>query len=117
MRPVQATKLEKSGRGVRWHPSGNSIAVQSDNGIAAVCVKPGALIAKTVWLTQHGATVPAVEGLVRPRDGKLLAFNRRAPTYDSTGKLVKDAGGNDFRQIFLVRFPDQDGNGIADPVE
>ncbi|NWF84379.1 MAG: DUF3748 domain-containing protein [Bryobacteraceae bacterium] len=118
MRPVQATRLEKGASGgLRWHPSGNSIAVQSDNGIAVVCVKPGPLFGKAVWLTQHGATVPAVEGLVWSRDGKLLAFNRRVPTYDSTGKLVKDAGGKDFRQIFLVRFPDQDGNGIADPAE
>ena len=118
MRPTQATLLEKGASGgLRWHPSGNSIAVQSDNGVAAVCVKPGPLFGKTVWLTQHGATVPAVEGLVWSRDGKMLAFNRRVPTYDAAGKLVKDAGGNDFRQIFLVRFPDHDGNGIADSAE
>jgi hypothetical protein len=118
MRPVQVTRLPAGASGgLRWHPSGNSIAVQSDNGVAAVCVQPGPLFGKTVWLTQHGTSVPAVEGLVWSRDGKLLAFNRRVPTYDSTGKLVKDAGGNDFRQIFLVRFPDRNGNGIADAAE
>lgn len=118
MRPVQATRLEQGASGgLRWHPTGNSIAVQSDNGIAAVCVQPGPQFGKTVWLTQHGATVAAVEGLVWSRDGKLLAFNRRVPTYDSTGALVKDAAGRDFRQIFLVRFPDRNGNGIADSAE
>lgn len=118
MRPVQATRLPTGASGgLRWHPSGNSIAVQSDNGVAAICVQPGPLFGKAVWLTQHGATVPAVEALVWSRDGKMLAFNRRVPTYDSAGKLVKDAGGNDFRQIFLVRFPDRNSNGIADAAE
>jgi len=118
MRPVQATGLPAGASGgLRWHPSGNSIAVQSDNGVAAVCVQPGPLFGKVVWLTRHGATVPAVEALVWSRDGKMLAFNRRVPTYDSVGKLVKDAGGRDFRQIFLVRFPDRNNNGITDAAE
>lgn len=118
MRPVQATQLDKGATGgLRWHPSGNSIAVISDNGVAAVCVQPGAMFGKSYWLTTHGADVPAADALVWSRDGRRLAFNRRVPTYDSTGKLVKDAGGSDFRQIFLVNFPDANGNGIADPIE
>jgi hypothetical protein len=117
MRPVQATTLEKGATGgLRWHPSGNSIAVLSDNGVAAICVKPGALFGKAYWLTTHGTGVPAADALVWSRDGGRLAFNRRVPTY-SDGKLVKDAGGNDFRQIFMVNFPDANGNGIADPIE
>jgi hypothetical protein len=118
LRPVQATDLEKGASGgLRWHPSGNSIAVQSDNGIAAICVKPGPLFGKAVWLTSHGTGVPAVEALVWSRDGTRLAFNRRVPTWDANGDWVKDAGGNDFRQIFLVNFPDANNNGIADPIE
>jgi uncharacterized protein (TIGR03437 family) len=39
------------------------------------------------------------------------------PTWDSTGKLVKDINNLDFRQIFLVNFPDRNANGIADPIE
>ncbi|MEK7408846.1 MAG: DUF3748 domain-containing protein [Acidobacteriota bacterium] len=117
MRPIQVTQLERGASGgLRWHPSGNSIAVISDNGVVAVCVQPGPLFGKTYWLTQHGAQVPAADALVWSRDGRLLAFNRRVPTYDAAGNLVKDAGGNDFRQIFVVRFPDLDGNGIADPI-
>ncbi|MBS1830413.1 MAG: DUF3748 domain-containing protein [Acidobacteria bacterium] len=118
MRPVQATNLDISASGgLRWHPSGNSIAVLSDNGVVAVCVKPGPQFGKSVWLTPHGTAMPAAEALVWSRDGKLLAFNRRVPTYDATGKLVKDAGNNDFKQIFLTAFPDENGNGIADSIE
>jgi hypothetical protein len=118
MRPVQVTTLPNgASQGIRWHPSGNSIAVISENGVAVTCVKPGPLFGRTLWLTAHGSGVASTEALVWSRDGGLLAFNRRTPTYAATGALVKDAGGNDFRQIYLVRFPDKDGNGIADPIE
>jgi hypothetical protein len=118
MRPVQATRLPRGASGgVRWHPSGNSIAVISDNGVVATCVKPGPLFGSSVFLTSHGTGVPAAEALVWSRDGRILAFNRRTPTWDAKGNLVKDFGGNDFRQIWLVGFPDSNGNGIADPLE
>jgi uncharacterized protein (TIGR03437 family) len=117
-RPIQASFLEKGATGgVRWHPSGNSIAVLSDNGVAAICVKPGPLFGAAYWLTPHGAALPAPEALVWSHDGSLLAFNRRVPTYDAKGNLVKDFNGNNFRQIFLTRFPDRNGNGIVDAVE
>jgi hypothetical protein len=117
MRPIQVTTLPAgASQAVRWHPSGNSVAVISENGVAATCVKPGPLFGKTVWLTSHGSTDSA-EALVWSRDGKLLAYNRRTPTYDATGKLVKDFNGNDFRQIYLVRFPDANNNGIVDSIE
>ncbi len=118
MRPVQATTLEKGASGgLRWHPSGNSIAVISDNGVAAICVQPGPLFGKAYWLTTHGSGVIAADALVWSRDGARLAFNRRVPTYDASGNLVKDSQKNDFRQIFLVDFPDANHNGIADPIE
>lgn len=117
MRPIQATSLPGSAvAGLRWHPSGNSIAVISENGVAVTCVKPGPLFGKTMWLTRHGPGAPPAEALVWSRDGKLLAYNRRVPTLDAGGKTVKDATGKDFRQIFLVEFPDKNGDGIADPV-
>jgi len=118
MRPVQATFLEKGASGgLRWHPSGNSIAVISDNGIATISVVPGPTFGKAAWLTTHGAGVPAADALVWSRDGARLAFNRRVPTYNSAGELVKDFNKNDFRQIFLVDFPDTDKNGVPDPVQ
>ncbi|MCC6263570.1 MAG: DUF3748 domain-containing protein [Bryobacterales bacterium] len=117
-RSIQATTLPAgAASGLRWHPSGNSIAVMSDNGVAAICVKPGPLFGKTVWLTRHGEGAPPAEALVWSRDGRLLAFNRRVPTSDTSGSRVKDAAGLDFRQIFLVDFPDKDGDGIADAAE
>jgi hypothetical protein len=116
MRPIQATALPAGAAGgLRWHPSGNLIAVLSDNGVAVTCVKPGPLFGKTAWLTRHGDGEPPAEALVWSRDGKLLAFNRRVPTSDATGKPVKDAAGEDFRQIFLVAFRDK--TGIADLVQ
>lgn len=118
MRPIQATTLPAgAAAGLRWHPSGNSIAVLSDNGVAVTCVKPGPLFGKTIWLTRHGSGAPPAEALVWSRDGRLLAFNRRVPNADAAGRPVKDAAGEDFRQIFLVEFPDKNDNGIADPVE
>ncbi len=118
LRPVQATR-EPQGvtGGLRWHPSGNSIAFISDRGIAVTCVKPGPLFGATVFLTTRGPDVPAAEALVWSHDGRRLAFNRRVPTYDANGRLVKDFGGNDFRQIFLVNFPDDNENGITDNIE
>ncbi len=117
-RPIQASFLPAGAAGgVRWHPSGNSVAVLSDNGVAAICVKPGPLFGAAYWLTPHGPGLRAAEALVWSHDGSLLAFNRRVPTYDPTGKLIKDFNGNDFRQIFLTRFPDANRNGIADPIE
>jgi hypothetical protein len=118
MRPIQATTLAGgAASGLRWHPSGNSIAVLSENGVAVTCVKPGPLFGKTIWLTRHGAGAPPAEALVWSPDGKLLAYNRRVPTSDAAGRAVKDVTGKDFRQIFLVDFPDADKNGIADMVE
>jgi len=118
MRPAQATFLEKGASGgLRWHPSGNSIAVLSDNGVAAICVKPGPFFGASYFLTPHGSQYPSPEALVWSRDGRRLAYNRRVPTYDASGKLVKDFSGNDFRQIFLTNFPDSNNNGIADPIE
>jgi hypothetical protein len=107
MRPVQVTSLPAgAASGLRWHPSGNSIAVISDNGVAVTGVKPGPLFGKTTWLTRHGSGVPPAEGLVWSHDGRLLAFNRHVPTADAAGNQVKDAAGKDFRQIFVVAFPE-----------
>lgn len=117
-RPLQATALEKgAAAGLRWHPSGNSVAVLSDNGVAVACVQPGSLFGVSYFLTPHGSDLAAPEALVWSRDGRRLAFNRRVPTYDAAGKLVKDFNGRDFRQIFLTNFPDDNHNGIADPIE
>ncbi len=120
MQPIQASFIPQGASGgLRFHPTGNSVAVQADNGVAAICIKPGPLFGTTTWLTPHGSDYSSItsDALVWSRGGKMLAFNRRVPTYDSTGKLVKDFNGNNFRQIFLTNFPDNNNNGIVDALE
>ncbi len=120
MRPIQASFLPTGASGgLRWHPTGNSVAVQADNGVAAICVKQGPLFGTTTWLTPHGSAYSSIssDALVWSRGGKMLAFNRRVPTYDASGNLVKDFNKNNFRQIFLTNFPDNNNNGIVDALE
>lgn len=111
---TQVTQLaEGTKAAVRWHPSGRSVAVATDHGVAVVCVQPGALFGKSVFVTRHGKDVPLAEALVWSRKGTQLAFNRRVA--HESGK--KDAMGLNFLQIFTVEFEDANGNGIADSIE
>ncbi|MBI4556264.1 MAG: DUF3748 domain-containing protein [Candidatus Hydrogenedentes bacterium] len=113
-RPVQATHFPKgAGPGVRWHPTGNSIACITDAGVAVTCVKPGPKLGHTVFLTPHGDS-PERGELVWSPDGKMLAYTKAIPTKDESGKRVSTYNGNDMTQVFVVEFPDQDGDGIAD---
>ena len=117
-RPIQATFFPGGVQGgVRWHPSGNSIAVMMDNGVAVVCVKPGPLFGVAHFITTHGTGIVAPEALVWGRDGHRLAFIRRTPTYDAQANLIKDVGNNNFKQIWITDFPDCNENGIADSIE
>ncbi len=113
-RPVQATRIPGGvSGGVRWHPSGNSIVCAADGGIAATCVKPGPRFGESKFLTPHGAGSERFDPVFSP-DGKTIAYNRAVPTQDASGKPVQTYNGQDFVQIFLVDFPDADGDGIAD---
>lgn len=112
-RPIQATHLPKGAGTLRWHPSGNSIVCESNGGVASVCVKPGADFGKTVFLTPQGDG-PARGNLVVSPDGKLLAYVKAVPTNDKNGKPVKTYSNADPTQIFVLPFPDANGDGIAD---
>ena len=108
-RPVQVTRFEEGVTGgVRWHPSGNTIAYIANNGVAVTCVKAGPDFGKTVFLTPQGDT-PERLNLVWSHDGKLLAFNKRVPTLNSDGKPAKGFDGRDLLHIFLVDYPDSEG--------
>ncbi|MFO7975144.1 MAG: DUF3748 domain-containing protein [Candidatus Hydrogenedentota bacterium] len=114
-RPVQATHFPNgAGPGVRWHPSGNSIACMADGGVAVTCVKPGPKFGKSVFLTPHGDAERIA--LVWSPDGRTLAYNKAVPTADEESHPVCAYDGSDFRQIFVVDFPDADNDGIADGV-
>jgi len=113
-RPVQATHFpEEAGAGLRWHPSGNSIACISNNGVAVTCVQPGPRFGETVFLTEEG-DAPERSQLVWSPDGKTLAFVKRIPTFDATRRRLRCYDGQDFAQIFVVDFPDADGDGVAE---
>ena len=112
-RPVQATFLEQgSNSNVRWHPSGNSIISVSNGAIVATCVQPGERFGKSVFLT------PQDDGdrgdLVFSQDGKRIAYCRAVPTTDTNGNVVKTYADKDFTQIFIMDYPDADGDGIPD---
>lgn len=118
LRPVQATFFtDGASSGLRWHPSGNTISVASDKGVAAVCVKPGPMFGKVHFLTPHGGSLRQVDAPVWSTSGKQLAYNRRMPAKNAQGTVAHDFSGRDFMQIFLTDFPDANNNGIADPIE
>ena len=112
-RPLQATHLPKgAGLGLRWHPSGNSILCPGNDGIVATCVKRGRQFGQSVFLTVQGNGA-AREQLVLSPDGKLLAYDEAEPTKDEQGKPVKTFAGLDPSQIFVLSFPDANGDGVA----
>ena len=112
-RPVQATHLPSgAGLGLRWHPSGNSILCPSNGGIVATCVKRGRRFGKSVFLTPQGDGAARAQLVLSP-DGKLLAYDKAVPTNDEQGKPVKTFAGLDPSQIFVLSFPDTNGDGVA----
>jgi hypothetical protein len=115
-RPVQATHFPGgAASGIRWHPSGNSIACIVDDGVAVTCVAPGPRFGKSVFLTPQGDTERS--GLVWSPDGSVLAYTRAVETLDGDGKPIRSYKDKDLSQIFTVEFPDADGDGIADTLE
>jgi len=97
--PTRLTGLASPVSSIRWHPSGEWIFFISDG---------------NVFVTYHGSrpgSGPTIQlsddqqqrdQLVVSPDGNLLAYIIPVPTQDSSGTIVKDAGGSDFRQIFCM---------------
>lgn len=120
--PVQVTHFPEGVQGsLRWHPSANSLIALSDNGIFSVCVTPGVDFGKVVFLTPKGDGPGKDEkgpgerkDVVISHDGRSVAYGKVVSTKDASGKVVKSYSGEDFPQIFLVDFPDADGDGVAD---
>lgn len=112
-RPVQVTRLpHDAATGLRWHPSDNTIFCVSNNAIAAVCVAPGPRFGETVFLTPQDG-VPRTNLVVSP-DGKQLAYNKPVSACAADGRRLANYKGEDFLQIFMIGFPDADGDGITD---
>ncbi len=111
--PIQATQFANgAGPGLRWHPSGNSIACIADNRVAITTVKPGPHFGETKYLTPPDDAERSQ--LVWSPDGDVLAFNKPVPTKNDAGKHVRTYDGKEFSQIFLIDFPDADNDGIMD---
>ena len=68
-------------------------------------------------MTAHGPGQIPPDALVWSNDGKQLAYDKRVPARDASGKALKDFSGHDFQQVFVVAFPDANGDGIADAVQ
>jgi hypothetical protein len=104
MRPIQTTHCENGVTGgVRWHPSGDSIAYIADNAVAVTRIKPGEDFGKTTFLTPRNDD-PERLSLVWSHDGKILAYNKRVPTPNQDGEIAKTYDNQDFLQIFCVDY-------------
>jgi hypothetical protein len=103
MRPVQVTNFESGVTGgLRWDPSGKAIACITDNGIAVVALPADdGTLGEVTFLTPH-SDAPERLNPVWSHDGKTIAYNKRVPTKDANGTLVKAFDGSDLAQIFLV---------------
>jgi len=102
-----------AGPGLRWHPTGNSIACFTNNGLAVIVSRPGVRFGEVHWL------IPPDDGpersqLVWSPDGGTLAYCKPVPYHDNDGVHHTAYDGSDFTQIFIVDFPDGNRNGIID---
>ena len=116
-RPMQVTRVPGGVETcLRWHPSGRTLFVTVQGGIAAVCAAPGPRFGEIVHLTPRKDGAPRHALVVSP-DGRTVAYNRLVPTKGPDGNTVKNYAGLDMKQIFALDFPDAGRDGIADAPE
>ena len=96
---VQLTRLASPVSSIRWHPSGKWIFCLSDGNVFVTYLGSNSGPGRTVQLSND--RLPR-DQLVVSQDGKLHAYIIPVPTRDASGAIVKDALGNDFRQIFVM---------------
>jgi WD40 repeat protein len=97
--PTGVTSLTSQVSSIRWHPSGEWVFCLSDGNVFVTYVGTGDNFGKTKQLSDDRM---ARDQLVVSPDGNLLAYIIPVPTKDRSGIIVNDAGGNDFRQIFIM---------------
>ena len=93
------TNLSSQVSSIRWHPSGEWVFCISDGNVFVTYVGTGDNFGKTEKLSDDRL---ARDQLVVSPNGNLLAYIIPVPTKDRSGIIVKDAAGNDFRQIFIM---------------
>ncbi len=97
--PQQLTHLDKNAEAIRWHVSDNWVFFISNGNIMAAYAGKEYPFGTTLRLTTGKKNR---EQLVLSQNGKLAAYDIATPTKDASGKIVKDAGGHDFRQIWVM---------------
>ncbi len=96
---TQVTRLEENAEAVRWHNSDNWIFYLSGGNVYTSYVGEDLPFGKTIQLSDDNQIR---EQLVVSKDGNRLAYIMRIPTKKTNGEIAKDAGGLDFRQIFIM---------------
>ncbi|MCK5134227.1 MAG: DUF3748 domain-containing protein [Bacteroidales bacterium] len=97
--PARVTSLNSPVSSIRWHPSGNWVFCISDGNVFVTYLGTRYRFGKTIRLSDD---LLVRDQLVVSPDGNLLAYIIPVPTQDTSGTIVKDANGNDFRQIFIM---------------
>jgi len=95
----QLTSLASSASSIRWHPSGEWVFCLSDGNVFVTYLGGDTGSGRSIQLSHDRLSR---DQLVISQDGNLLAYIIPVPTRDAYGALVKDALGNDFRQIFYM---------------
>ncbi len=98
--PRQVTRLPHPVEALRWHPSGRWVLFLSHGDILAAYVGKQHPSGTLIKLSD---TPRDRQQLVLSPDGSLAAYDIRTPTKNEEGKIVKDATGKDFRQIWVMK--------------
>ena len=97
--PTKVTSFTSSVSSIRWHPSDEWVFCITDGNVFVIYVGTNRKIGTTIQLSDDRL---GRDQLVVSQDGNMLATIVPVPTHDRSGTLVKDASGNDFRQIFVM---------------
>ena len=97
--PALLTRLASPVSSIRWHPSGEWVFFISNGNVFVTYLGSSLGSGLTIQLSDDRLLR---DQLVVSPDGNLLAYIIPVATQDKSGAIVKDAGGNDFRQIFCM---------------
>jgi len=97
--PTLLTRLTSSVSSIRWHPSGDRVFFISNGNVFVTYL--GSRVGSGLTIQFSDDRLLRDQLVVSP-NGNLLAYIIPVPTEDGSGAIVKDAGGDDFRQIFCM---------------
>ena len=97
--PTRVTSFSSPVSSIRWHPSGEWVFCITEGNVFVTYVGTIRKFGTTIQLS-NGLLVR--DHLVVSPDGNVLAYIVPVPTQDRSGTIVKDAAGNNFRQIFMM---------------